>query len=239
MQPVGLLGDLLQEAAAVLGVVDGAVEQRLDAGLDDRQRRLQLVRDVGDELLPQPFQAAQLGGVVQHEHGAARRRARQAGGVDGQAAAGGAVPVQLLAAAARAWPGPARTTSCSGALADHLPELAADGGLGGNSSSCAGPLVGEQDALLGVEGDDALDHAAEDGAQLLAVFLELGELRGQALAHVVEGAGQGADLVLAGGVDLVAVVAGGDALGPGGQLLQRPGDAPGQPEGQGQGGERR
>ena len=40
--------------------------------------------------------------------------------------------------------------------------------------------------LLGVDGDDALDHAREDGAELLAVLVDLGELGREPLAHVVE-----------------------------------------------------
>ena len=85
-----LPGDLLEKLSRCCGVLDGAVEQRLDAHLDDRQGRLQFVRDVGDEVLAQAFQPAQLGGVVQHQDGAAalmvRRHAGKAGGVDGEAA---------------------------------------------------------------------------------------------------------------------------------------------------------
>ena len=50
-----------------------------------------------------------------------------------------------------------------GRCADHFPELAADGRLDLEIQQLGGALVGEQDALLGVEGDHALDHAAEDG----------------------------------------------------------------------------
>ena len=57
-----------------------------------------------------------------------------------------------------------------------------------------GAIVGEEDALVGVEGDDAFDHAAEDGAQLLSVFFQGGDAAGEGFAHAVEGAGQLADL---------------------------------------------
>ena len=46
--------------------------------------------------------------------------------------------------------------------------------------------------------------------ELLAVVFQLGELKRQAFAHMVEGAGEGAKLVVIDGVNLVAVVAGGD-----------------------------
>ena len=42
----------VEEHAARLRVVGRAVDERLDARLDDRQRRLQFVRHVGDEVLP-------------------------------------------------------------------------------------------------------------------------------------------------------------------------------------------
>ena len=43
-------------------------EQRLGVALDGRERRAQLVRDVGDEVAPDHLQPTQLGDVVQHEH---------------------------------------------------------------------------------------------------------------------------------------------------------------------------
>ena len=120
-------------------------------------------------------------------------------------------------------------------LADHFPELPADRRVRLELEQFAGPVVGEQDALLGVEGDHAFDHAAEDGAQLLAVLVELGELRGQPFAHVVEGLGEDADFVAAFGVDLVAIVAGRYLPGPFDQFLDRLGNAAGQPKGEDQG----
>ena len=62
-----------------------------------------------------------------------------------------------------------------GPVADHLPQGAADGGDARQVEQFAGAVVDEEDALVGVERDDALDHAAEDGPQLLAVLLERGD----------------------------------------------------------------
>src|SRR5262249_26526371 len=94
----------------------------------------------------------------------------------------------------------------------------------------AGPLVCEEDALLGVDGDDSLCHTAEYRAELLAVLLDLAKLLRQPLAHGVERAGQDAELVGADGIDFMAVVARGDLLGPGREFAQRAGDAPGEHE---------
>ena len=97
--------------------------------------------------------------------------------------------------------------------ADHLPQAPPDGRHRLELQQAGGTLVDEQDALVGAQGDYPLDHAAEDGPELLAVFLELGELLGQAVRHVVEGARQRSDFVGAGDIDLVAEAAGGDVLG--------------------------
>ena len=58
-------------------------------------------------------------------------------------------------------------------LTDHFPELSAGGRLGMKFQHQAGAIVGEENGLLGIDGDDSLDHAPEDGAELLAVFVEL------------------------------------------------------------------
>ena len=56
VEAFGLLVDRLQEPDAYIEIVEGAVEQSLDASLDGRQRGLELVRGVGDELLPHLFE---------------------------------------------------------------------------------------------------------------------------------------------------------------------------------------
>ena len=129
------------------GVVDAAVEQRLDARLDDRQRRLQLVRDVGDELLPQPLQPAQLGGVVQHEHGA-RAAGRRAGGRRGPRSERAAGPVQRIVVVRLDRPAASGLDRRPAAAAAEPPPRGAGRppSAGLKSSSCAGPVVGEQDA---------------------------------------------------------------------------------------------
>ena len=51
-------------------------------------------------------------------------------------------------------------------------------------------LVGEEHALFRAERDNAFNHAAEDGAQLLPIGFQLLELGLQSSAHRVEGGGQ-------------------------------------------------
>ena len=69
--------DDLEKLPRVLGI-GRLVEQRLDVSANRRQRRAQLVRHVGDEVAPDLIGAAQIGDVVQHEHGAAARPGRPA-----------------------------------------------------------------------------------------------------------------------------------------------------------------
>ncbi len=203
MQAVALAGDLFEKMAAMLRVVHGPVEKRFDAHLDDGQRRLQFVGDVGDELLAQPFEPAQLGGVVQDEHGPARRQARQASGVDGETACAGAGPAELLALRFRTIEGALHHVQ-QRALADDLPQTPADGRLRGQAEQLGGAFVGVKDALGGVQRDNALDHAAEDGAQLLPVFFERGDAGVEPFAHAVEGPAQFVDLVVSCREDVLA-----------------------------------
>ena len=77
LHPQRVAADDLEERAArpAASVPCRPVEQRLDVAADGGQRRAQLVRDVGDEVAADPIGAAQVGDVVQDEHGAAPRPA--------------------------------------------------------------------------------------------------------------------------------------------------------------------
>ncbi len=221
VQAIGLAGHLTEEVIAMFRVVAGTVQQGFDTHLDDRQRRLQFVRDVGHEVLTKAFEPAQLGGVVQDENsapaGVVRRHAAQPGGVNGQAADGGAGPVDLLALRLGAVERPADDVD-ERPLADDLPQRPADNGLAGNIQQLPGAVVGEKDALVAVQRDDSLDHAAEDGAQLLAIRLQLGDAGGQAFADAVERLAQPSQIVVGGKED--AGVGGADVLDGASQLTQ-------------------
>ena len=58
------------ELPVVLLVLQAAVQQGLGVTLDRRQRRTELVRDVGDEILAHAFQALEVGDVMQNRDGA-------------------------------------------------------------------------------------------------------------------------------------------------------------------------
>ena len=162
--------------------------------------------------------------------------------MNGDAAAGQGVPVHLAPLRFGARQGLANEIE-QAALADDVPEFAADRSLRGKAShgeieELAGPVVGEQDALFGIEGDHAFDHAAENGAELLLLLFELGNLAGEAVAHAVEGAGESADLGIAAGAreNLLTEAAIGDFLGGPRHLLDGPGQPSRQEGGQQQGG---
>ena len=114
----------------------------------------------------------------------------------------------------------------------HLPEAAADYRPRRELQQFDGPIVGEQDVHFGVEGDDAFDHAAEDGPQLLSVLFEGGDAGGEGVFHAVEGASQGADLVAALGEDLGAFAAGAESFGRAGHGAKRPAHAARQADGE-------
>ncbi len=99
-----------------------------------------------------------------------------------------------------------------GAPPDDLPELATGRLLRRQPQKLNAAFVGKENVLLGVERDHSFDHAAQNHAQLLAVFLEQGDLLSQMLAHLVEGANQLAAFVRAVVIDFEAVRTGRQAF---------------------------
>ena len=228
VEPVGLLVHDLQEPLQLGRVVHGAVEQRLDEALDRRDGRAQFVRGVGDEIAADLFQFLQLGHVVQHQ-----QHARLAAAGVGKH---GAVDVQdALVVAAE------HDLAFAGLLrgqhgVDQAVELAAADQFGKRPALGPGRvdvdqpgrrLVDADDAVFGVEGQDALDHAGEDGLALVALPDDGAELVVQFGGHVVERLGQGADLQRIGHRQAVGQVAAGEALGALLEFFQGPGDAAG------------
>ena len=163
-------------------VVQRPVEQGLGVCLDRGQRRLELVRGVGDEVLPHPLEPAELGDVVEDQHGPRRRRAGQ-----GRCRA----PTRY-----RSWPRsePSRPGSVELALVsargrqaerrlDGLLDLGAADQLGDQPADRGrvepeepvGAGVGEQQAAAGVDGDHRLGHRPQHDAKLLPVLLQPGD----------------------------------------------------------------
>ena len=60
-----------------------------------------------------------------------------------------------------------------GPLFEQFPQGPADRSRRGNIEQLSRPVVGEENALVRIDGDDPLFHAAEHGPQLLAILLEL------------------------------------------------------------------
>ncbi len=192
VQAVGLLGHDPQEPLGVDRVVHGAVEQRFDKALDRRDRRLQLVRDVGHEVAADVFQLAKVGDVVEHDHRA-----------DGAALESRAAPSRGPASLARdrhaaprrprsgSWQASARvtnrlrsalrTTSCSRrpcACGLIQPQQAARG------------RVHADHALLAVDGQHAFGHAGQHGFLFVVVLDQDADAALQLLGHAIEAVGQ-------------------------------------------------
>jgi hypothetical protein len=72
VQAVRLLGNDSQEALGIDRVFFGAIEQRLHEAFDRSDGRLELMRHVGDKISADHFQFAEIGDVVEHDHGADR-----------------------------------------------------------------------------------------------------------------------------------------------------------------------
>ena len=66
LHPFGVPRDDFQEPPALVGA-RAAVGERFDVAANRRQRRAELVRDVGHEVAPDLIGAAQVGDVEQHE----------------------------------------------------------------------------------------------------------------------------------------------------------------------------
>ena len=187
----------LEEPPGVPPFLQGTAQQRLEVPLDGRQRRAQLVRDVGDELRAHALEPAERGDVVEHHDraglaGAEAQRHR----IDLQHAGHRVAQAQLaaqgdlLAAGARR----AEQLVQLGA-ADHLRQRLALAARRAHAEHRARALVHEHDALVRVHRDHALDHAVEDGGGLGALLLEVVDLLAQPGHHHVQRAAKGAELV--------------------------------------------
>ena len=182
-----------------LGVVHRAVAERFGVGLDRAERRLQLVRHVGDEVAAERFQPAQLGRVVHHQHDARARLAGQRLHVDVDAlgawrpdagcwisfpgAAADRVARPCVTASCTAW---LRTTSSSG-----RPSAAA----AGNSNSRPAALLA---STIRWRSSTAITPSIMPPSTVdcrSRVWLSCVVRAVQILAHAVERAGQHAQLV--------------------------------------------
>ncbi len=159
----------LNEAAAVFRIVHGAAEERFRESLNSRERRLELVRDIGDEIAADSFQAAQLGDVMQHEDGSGRFPGPNGsdGGREVTLAQGAGGDFRLDA-------GRAFQHSPHGfahlRLPDNFDERAARLRRYVEFEDGSKPAIGEHDALRGVHDDDAFHHAVQNRGRKVALL---------------------------------------------------------------------
>ena len=184
-QPPALIDDALAEAQRRVTIVESAVAERLGVALDRRERRAQLVRDVGDEVAPHAIQLLGLGDVAHHDDGALLRAEGRSGerqratnrlhALEVQAALG------ALALPSTCWMrstnrgSRARSRTSPGRSVRRDAEDLAEGG------------VQEPDPAAGVGHQHALGHAGDGGAQVIALGLDRADL----LAGVTRDALQG------------------------------------------------
>ncbi len=72
-----MVADDFEKPAVVAWIFESAGKERLGKTLDRREGRLELMRDVGDEIVPHALEPAQLGHIVQYDNGARWLVARQ------------------------------------------------------------------------------------------------------------------------------------------------------------------
>ena len=166
-EALGFQHDDAQELVGHLGIVDGAVLQRLHEAADGRQRRLELMGDVGHEVGAHLLQAADLGDVLHHgqraDHLAVVAHGRYV------------QPQRTMPAAHRR----ARSdlvgvnAALAHGLVEHVVQAHVLGGLAHEAAlgipDDAQQLLGhgcDQDHLqIAIHGDDAVLHLVHDHAQ--------------------------------------------------------------------------
>ena len=93
-----MLDDLSDKAAPGLGIFQGAGIECFGAKPDDGKRCVKFVRDIGDKIATEHFEAAQVGDVVHHHHGTPDLNftgGDEGCGMDGEIAGGRAGPFDI------------------------------------------------------------------------------------------------------------------------------------------------
>ena len=75
VESLGLLLDPAEETYIHDLIMESSIQECLGVCLDRGEGGLQLVGDVGDEVLPHAFEASQVGNIVEDKHRAGSRRA--------------------------------------------------------------------------------------------------------------------------------------------------------------------
>ena len=196
-EPLGVAKDDLEEFPRVLRLFERPLEQGLEIAVNGGERRAELVGHVRHELGAHVLEPPQLGHVVEHHDQAplvAPERERQrldlehAPGRRGEAHLApqhetgrprAAVPEQLVQLD----------------VSDHLEKRLALAAHRAEPEDGARPLVHQEDVLVAVHRDDALDHPVEDRGDLRALLLEVLDLLAQPRREDVQRPAERADLV--------------------------------------------
>jgi hypothetical protein len=176
--------------------------RRLEIALDGGERRPQLVRHVGDELRAHLLELTQRRDVVEH-HGHPGLAGPQPQGhrVHLQDALDRSAQAQLAAhhrrLRGRADPrrAPLAEHGVEVRVANHLEKRLALHVPRLQVEHRPRPLVHEQDVIVSIHRDDALDHPVEDGGGLRLLLGEVLDLLPEARGEHVERAAERADLV--------------------------------------------
>jgi len=161
----GVITNDFEEAAIIFFVLERTAEQRFGEALDGGERRFEFVGDIGDEILADALESAELGDVVKHDDGAIRRGLEgfDRRGGDGEAArhdgADDEAALKIIRAGERA-AGEIEQVS----LADEFDERAAFESHGIKIQNFGEGAIAEDDALFRVNDGNAFNHAAQDGA---------------------------------------------------------------------------
>jgi hypothetical protein len=164
----------LEEPQASRGAHFPVLDEGLDEAPDGGERRLQLVGDVGDELPPDDLEAPELGDVVEDEDGPGHAvlSVPQRRGVELEGApawgTGEADLEALLDVVAENDLERLRHLANPG----DLPDPPADALGGGGLEELPGHRVHVDHALGAVDRHDALEHAGEDGGELVPLLDE-------------------------------------------------------------------
>ena len=184
--------DDLEELVRAVGI-RRLVEQRFHVSANGGERRPQLVRHVGDEVAPDLIGPAQIGDVVQDEHGAAAAGAGDGCGSGHERSARIARQRHLLAAdlvAAQR----ARQLRRDVGMPNHF-EIRPAGGRRVHAQHVLRGAIHQLQPSLPIDDEHALDHAGEDRAHPRAIARELFDPSAQLLHRGVERPRDGAELV--------------------------------------------
>ena len=166
-----------------VGVLEGGLHEGLGGRADGRDRRAELVRDVGHEVAPQRLEPAQVGHVDEHREQPARL-SREARRVDEQASRLDAGQVDL----------PERHGASGARAVDQLVQVGVTDDLDEELVLRVRPeeqhrpqrRVHHDDAAVLVEDEDPLLHALEDATLQIALAPELAQVPFEAPRELVE-----------------------------------------------------